>query len=401
MKERLATGLKAFSQSYALWAIAALFVFDFAVRCSIAYWPIDPLNSPNRSWVWWAVQDFRKAGVDPQKRPDIVLMGSSLMMAALHGGDATYLNQPQNVAFHHRARVLEDLLRQRTGLPVNTFAFAIGGQMASDAYALTTTLLRGANQPKAIIYGIAPRDFMDNTLTSPASTETFRYMSRIGGLDEVAWQSRPGFWEQVEFGLAQLSSLYNHRLDFVYLQNKYVKEILEHTTVFKNLDEVHTPFALRKQALLELPEDQGPNDLMILPFKAEEYRFDDNLNEYRMRYRAFKPKLFEMQLSFLERMLKFCKEQGTAVYLVNMPLTQANVDLMPPGFYQNYKQRIGSLAGKYGASVLDMHDPSVFGKELFADSVHMNGAGGVKFFKELSARTPLNSVASGRKVNLQ
>lgn len=401
MSERVHAVVKAMSQSYAIWAIAAIVLFDLFVRLSIGSWPIDPYNSPNRSWVWWAVQDFRKATASPESKPDVVLLGSSLMMAALHGGDATFLNLPQNVAFHHRAQILEELLQKKTGTRVNTFAFAIGGQMASDAYALTSTLLSGPNQPKAIIYGIAPRDFMDNTLASPASTETFRYMSRLGGLQDVGWQSRTGFWEQAEYGLAQLSALYEHRLDFVYLQNKYVKEILKHTLAFKNLDEVHTPFPLRKLALLELPEDQGPNDLMILPFKKEEYKFDDNLNEYRMRYRAFKPKQFEMQLAFLERMLKFCHERGTAVYLVNMPLTQDNVGLMPPGFYDNYKRRIASLAQNFGAVVVDMHDPATFSKDLFADSVHMNGAGGVKFFQVLADRTPLGVVANRKKAALQ
>ena len=397
MKDKLMSLWKSFSRSYALSALLAIVVVDFVVRFSIAYWPIDHFNSPNRSWVWWAVRDFRQSASDLKTKPDIVLMGSSLMMAAVHGGDATYLNQPQNVAFHHRSLVFEDLLEKKTGTKVNTFAFALGGQMASDAYALTSTLLRNDDQPKAIIYGIAPRDFMDNTLASPASTETFRYMSRLGGMEDVAWQSRSSFWEQVEFAFARISALYDHKLDFVYLQNKYVKDMLGCCPAFKDLESVHTPFALRKLALLELPEDQGPNDLMILPFKKEEYKFVDNLDEYRMRYRAFKPKLFELQLSFLERMLKFCHERGTAVFLVNMPLTEENVKLMPPGFYDNYKQRISNLASKYGADVVDLNNADVFGKELFADSVHMNGAGGVRFFRELAEKTGVKAQAVAKR----
>ncbi len=397
MRGKLAPIFKTFSHSYALWAVLALLVLDCFIRFSVAYWPIDHFNSPNRSWVWWAVRDFRTAA----NKPDVVLLGSSLMMAALHGGDATYLNQPQNVAFHHRSRIFEDLLTRQTGREFNTFAFALGGQMASDAYALTSTLLHGPGQPKAIIYGIAPRDFMDNTLTSPASTETFRYMTRLGGLTDVAWQSRTSFWEQLEYGFARVSSIYDHRLDFVYLQNKYMKGILKSLTAFKNLDEVHTPFPLRKLALLELPEDQGPNDLLIMPFKREEHKFIDNLNEYRMRYRAFKPKLFEMQLSYLERMLRFCKEHGTAVCLVNMPLTEENVQLMPAGFYDSYKQRIERLATTYNATVIDLNTPGLFGKEYFADSVHMNGAGGMRFFKVLAEKTTISSLALGRKGILQ
>lgn len=400
MSGKIGAAIKTISASYVFWAIIGLIVFDFVVRCTISYWPMDHFNSPNRSWVWWAVRDFKTA---PDK-PDIVLMGSSLMMAALHGGDATYLNLPQNVAFHHRSKIFEDLLSKQTGIKLNTFAFALGGQMASDAYALTSTLLAGSEQPKAIIYGIAPRDFMDNTLTSPASTETFRYMSRLGGLDEVAWQSRTTFWERLEFACSEISSLYEHRLDFVYLQNKYTKNIIRHLTAFKNLDEVHTPFPVRKQALLELPEDQGPNDLLIMPFSQSDHKYVDNLDEYRMRYRAFRPKLFEMQLSYLERMLQYCKEHGTELFLVNMPLTADNVKLMPPGFYDNYKQRILSLSDRYGAKFIDLNSPTLFGKEYFADSVHMNGAGGVKFFQVLSEKLDSSTnglVALRKKGSLQ
>lgn len=392
MFERLKKLREIAAASYIVWALIAFVSFDAAFRLTYSNLGLNAYNSPNRSWVWWAVHDFRGL----QQSPDVVLMGSSLMMAALHGGDATYLDLPQNVAFHHRSALLEDLLSRHDGKKVNTFAFAIGGQMVSDAYALCSTLFVGDKKPKVLVYGVAPRDFMDNTLTSPASTETFRYMSRLGGLKDVAWQARATFWEQVEYGLACLSSVYAHRLDFVYLQHHYVKQLVKHICGFSNLEEVHTPFALRKQALLELPEDQGPNDLMVMPYKNDgQSKYVDNSDEYRMRYRMFKPKLFEMQLSFLERMLHFCSDEGIAVALVNMPLTADNLSLMPPGFYDNYKARVSLLAEKYQAEVIDLNDQSAFLKQDFADSVHMNGDGGIKFFNKLAKKlTSESSIAS-------
>ena len=58
-------------------------------------------------------------------------MGSSLMMAALHNGDATYLKIPQNVAFHHRSAYLEALLSDKTKSPISTFAFAYMARVGS------------------------------------------------------------------------------------------------------------------------------------------------------------------------------------------------------------------------------------------------------------------------------
>ncbi|MBY0358071.1 MAG: hypothetical protein K2W82_08730 [Candidatus Obscuribacterales bacterium] len=382
---------KVMTTSYLVWACFGFICLDLAFKAAYPYLRLSAYNSPNRSWVWWAVRDFHQS----TEKPDVVLLGSSLMMAALHNGDATYLNLPQNVAVHHRSSLLEELWQNQSGNKIRTFAFAIGGQMVSDAYALTSTLLVGQKKPKLLVYGIAPRDFMDNTLTSPASTETFRYMSRLGGLKDVAWQSRPTFWEQVEYGLACVSPIYEHRLDFVYLQHHYVQALLKHLTGFQNPDEVHTPFVVRRQALLELPEDQGINDLMVMPDK--EYKYDDNSAEYRMRYRAFKPKLFEVQVAFLERLLRYCQTEGIELCLVNMPLTVDNVKLMPPGFYDSYKQRVLGLTNKYQARFIDLNDTAIFSKTDFADSVHMNGNGGVKFFRALSTKiAPASRLATGQ-----
>lgn len=370
------------TRSCVVWAFVALILLDIGARSTHRFWNLDPYLSPNRSWVWWNTEDF----VHNAHQPDVVLMGSSLMMAALHGGDATYLNIPQNVAFHHRSTYLEQLLGDKLHTPVSTFAFAIGGQMASDAYVLASTLFRGEHKPHTIIYGIAPRDLMDNTIASPASTETFRYMERVGNLSQIGLSSRTSFWEQAEWLTAQISFLYNKRPEFVYLQNKYARESLALLCGIKGLDFVHTPVALRKIALLELPEDEGPNDLTVMPASAQVQSYFDNLPEYRRRYRSFKPKLYNTQMSFLQKLLGFCDDNGINIVLVNMPLTQDNVNIMPPGFYHRYLQNMRELATQHHASVIDMQDTNVFPKSMFADSVHLNGYGGKRFFEVLSSR---------------
>jgi hypothetical protein len=375
-------GWKAALGSFVCMALLAIIVADIGARLTYPYWPLDRYNSPNRSWVWWNTRDFRQNA----RHPDVILMGSSLMMMALHGADATYLNTPQNVAIHHRSAYLEKLVSEKLKAPMSTFAFALGGQMVSDAFVLAETLFHGEKKPRTIVYGIAPRDFMDNMMPSPASTETFRYMQRVGDLRGLAMTARTSFWEQTEWCLGQICFLYNHRPDFVYLQNKYARQILANVCGIRGLDYVHTPVPLRRIALLELPEDEGLNDLSIMPYSYGPKLYYDNLPEYRMRYKTFKPKLFNTQLSYLERLLKFARAEGIDVVLVNMPLTQDNVNLMPPGFYNTYKTRIGQLAGQYHASLWDLQDTTTFPKQFFADSVHLNGRGGMKFFEVLAEK---------------
>lgn len=381
--------------SYAMWALAALLVVDLFCKINWNNLKLDHYASPNRSMVWWTVDDFRRQ----KTNPDIVLIGSSLLMHALHGGDAEYLKLPQNEVYHHKAEMLEDLIQKKTGVKVNSFAFALAGQMASDAYVLSSTLFQGEHKPKVIVYGIAPRDFMDNTLGSPASTEIFRFMSKLGGTKDVAWQARGSLWEKVEYSAESASSLYDHRNYFVYLQQHYAKGLLR-LIGYKPTEEVHTPFALRRLALLELPEDIGSNERIALP--NLEAHYTDNSDEYRKRYQPLKMKDFNMQLGYFEKFLSFCDQQGISVMLVNMPLTQDNINLMPPGAYDLYKKSVGDLAAKYHTQFVDLQDTKTFDKSLYCDTAHMTGKGGLKFFNALADKlTNGSSLAFGKNGSWQ
>jgi hypothetical protein len=88
--------------------------------------------------------------------------------------------------------------------------------------------------------------------------------------------------------------------------------------------------------------------------------------------------------------MKLTREKGIQLVVVNMPLTRGNVSLMPHGFYDQYKSKLSALAAENGASFLDLNRPDVFEQKHFADTVHLNGLGGVEFFKLLSNELALN-----------
>lgn len=383
------------ANSYVCWALIAFLCLDLFLLLSWNRLKLDHYASANRSMVWWAVDDFRKQ----KKPPELVLLGSSLLMHVLHGGDAEYLQMPQNEVLHHKAVMLEDLIARKTGLKVNTFAFALAGEMASDAYALTTTLLKDEKKPKVIIYNIAPRDFIDNTLGNPGASEIFKYMSRLGGVKDVGWQARGGIWEKLEYGLEHFSSVYNHRQYFVYLQQKYANSILK-PLGFKPSQEVHTPFELRRLALFELPEDMGTNERIASPNLKDS--FVDNSDEYLKRYQPFKMKNFLVQIDYLDKLFAYCREQGIELVLVNMPLTSQNINLLAPGSYELYKSKVTELAGKYGGRFIDLQNGDSFEENLFRDTAHMNGKGGLRFFHLLSEKlTDGSKLAIGQKQNWQ
>ena len=141
---------------------------------------------------------------------------------------------------------------------------------------------------------------------------------------------------------------------------------------------------IRKQAFLELPEDNGPNEVMICPPSEADKIFMDNSAEYRFRYKNPNNKQFDGQVGYLERMLAETRAKGIKVILINMPLTEINVALMPPGFYANYMKKMEHLTEQYQAQMLDLNDPKLFPKKYFGDTAHLNVPGGKHFMEVLA-----------------
>jgi len=378
---------KAFLSSYVLLGLFMLLIVDVCFRVADSTFHLtDPLESPNRSLIWWTVNGFAKE----KSAPDIALLGSSLMMTAHHAGDATKLNEVQNEVSHFHSSCLQDFIAQKTGQKPTTFSFAIAGQMASDSYLIARSLLAGIKQPKVIIYGIAPRDLIDHTLPSVSSTETFKYLSRIDDLSDVALSARNSFNEMFQFGLEKALYTLSRRPNLLAWQHKLAYTLAPYGQDAITANELKTPFVLRQIAYRELPDDSGSNELRVGPYGAEYEPFRDNTAEYRQRYASIKQKTYASQLGYLEKLMKLTKERGIQLIVVNMPLTPGNVSLMPPGFYDQFKNKVSAMSAANGAEFLDMNKPNVFEQKHFADTVHLNGLGGVQFFKLLSEELALN-----------
>ena len=365
--------------SFVMLALVFFLVLDNVARFTYPYWPMDHFNSPNRSWTWWAMKDFRAQ----KETPNVVLLGSSLMVMALHGGDATAFGLTQNNALHHRAAFLEKLLNESLHRTYSIFSFAIAGQMVSDAYSITYCCLNGKQKPDYIVYGIAPRDFMDNTLPNPASTETFKYLSRVSDLSHIAMRARPSIWDRFDYWVGNVSFLYAHRNDILSLQHRYVKLFFAKTHLMEDLNLTRNPFPLRKLAMLEMPEDNGVNEVFTPPHAQGERSFD-NSSEYRARYRSFNRKLFNDQNSYLTDLMSLCDQRGIKLIVVNMPVTAGNIQLMPPGFYSHYLETVKGATSAHHQTFIDLNNPQEFPDSCFLDSVHLNGKGGVNFFAKLA-----------------
>ncbi|MBI4533649.1 MAG: hypothetical protein HY711_06845, partial [Candidatus Melainabacteria bacterium] len=159
---------------------------------------------PEKTWSYWTIKGF----VESHSCPDVVFLGSSLVLVPVAGADADYLNKRLDGSKHHRSIYFESTFRQDTGHAVKTFNLALPGEMPSDAYLITDFLLKGTKRPRMIIYGVGPRDFMDNLLPSPSATDPYRSLSRLADVRALTKRVVRDAFDWMNFELGQLVYLY-------------------------------------------------------------------------------------------------------------------------------------------------------------------------------------------------
>src|SRR5579885_449510 len=61
-----------------------------------------------RTWVWWATNDYK----NQSKAPDVVLLGSSVMMHPTWWQEAAFRQQDVDLVVDHESRYFEALLKK-------------------------------------------------------------------------------------------------------------------------------------------------------------------------------------------------------------------------------------------------------------------------------------------------
>jgi hypothetical protein len=303
--------------------------------------------------VWCAARDYQSL----KEAPDLLLLGSSLMMAVVDRTDCGYLKQRIDSRYHHRFQWLEDALSVKLGFKPRTFVFASPGQFASDAYLISSTLLTEGKKPPVLIYGVAPRDFMDNVLKSTVGTEPARCLIRQ------------------EHGLQPALSACGST-------DEFIDSLLSATSFFYGWrDEVTARLPGAKPVVAD-----GKGHFEVDPAECMATGWKNDLSEYQYRYRPFHPRMFLSQVGYCERLLGFCRRNDIKVVLVRMPISERNKAIMPDGFYDIYRSAVDRLATKYGATVIDADDSFRLTESDYADSVHLNGKGAPTFSQALLSR---------------
>lgn len=350
-------------------ALLAIGVF-LCVNITLSLYALTPRakQPQERSATFQACDSAVEQFLNSSQTPQVVLMGSSLVMAPLWSLDASTFTGVVDVYHHHRALFLQQSL-ERAGKPTNTFSFALPGAMMSDFYLIAKKLFTNTHIPQLLICGLAPRDFMDDLLTGETRTATFQRLMTLQDLPFLGNFYLTTFQEKTDFLLNHLFYVYGKRWRY---QDKIVHtlhSIYNHLFPSKTTDSVAQRSQLEQQFML----NQNHKQVWL-----------KSIDEYRARYQHFNHEQFKKQVSFLQRLLALCHERKITIVLVNMPLTRANIELMPKELYRQYLESLNSLALKYKCTLLNLQNDSYLPNDFY-DTVHLSASGGRRFVDTLAS----------------
>jgi hypothetical protein len=349
----------------------------------LAFLQVAPGNSipgNEHTWTSCAVDHFSKLATAPQ----VVLLGSSLMLTPINLADAQVLDKILDGSQHHESAYFSRLIENMTGRQVQTFNFALPGEMPSDAFLITKLLLKGDKKPEMIVYGVGPRDFMDNLLSGPTTTDPYRFLSR---LDENPLTDYPpsGPWEG-QFGkfLGKVFYPYGKREILMERFDLFLQRL-----VAEWLPECLRDRQISNQQLHMLLPSYHPmsiavGECLFSPINKQTASvLKDNIDEYKRRYGTLKWETFLSQLKYLADCLEIARKQKTEVLIVSMPITKVNRSLIPSLAWNAYKRSLRVVAMSKGARFVDLDESKEFSDADFGDTVHLNTVGGIKLIQLL------------------
>ncbi len=301
-------------------------------------------------------------------KPDVVLLGSSIVMYPFWAMDFQKDKSIGDIFHHHRSYTLEGALNSN-GKKHEVFSLAIFGQMASDVYIFANELFKPKDTPKVAIWGIAPRDFYDAELAGPMNTITFQRMVGLNNFGQYAEQYLPSFQQKLDFVLSKGVYLYGQRW---YAQ----KEIR------KGFNKVYN--ALFGTTETEFKPQAGFNVVHQGALPDPKFLWDLSVKEYKSRYRNIDTDKLSVQMDFSKKLIEMCRQKGVKLIVVNMPLSDSNRGIMPDGFYQKYINEVKSLAQANGADFVDYGADPDFVRNDYWDTAHMSFTGGYKLVDKLA-----------------
>lgn len=336
---------------------------------------------------------------DAKERPELLVLGSSLPMEAIARYDAEYtgsFNEKSlnEVRQYTGAKYLEHLIEQKNGTKLSAFNLTCVACMASDAELILRRAIDAGRSPKIVIFGMGPRDFIDNVAPPAGKSPVCQLLSNRTTLPEIFSEVRT-LDETRDLLLGQLVYLYKVRTDYKTMLTGWACDLLAHPA---DLYESNQLAKLSKKAAEEKgiavaaspAQDQTAaseiktrevckidqeNDQSSTEQKRAQFA---DLPEWRERYLPANVDRFEKEKASFQKMLDTCKKKGIRMIVVNMPITNENKEIIPRKLFERYQNEVCTMPAQYGDEMLDLDGSGAFQLSDFYDSAHVNAQGGKK-----------------------
>jgi hypothetical protein len=361
--------------------LAALlfFVLVSATWSTFRFGKLAAEDFPFDTWTSCAVSDFLHGIKQP---PDVAFLGSSLVLYPAGSVDADLLNHVIDGPHHHSILYFERKFFEQTGQLISTFNFAVPGEMPSDAYLITEHLFKGEKRPHVIVYGVGPRDFMDNLLPSPSATDPFHHLARFGDYSHLIDKVSPELSDRFNYELGRLFFTYGQKEDLSHGFDRGVSQLIN-----AELSSVPTiPIYLRRVLLPEYHATEvGKQDCLFKSYATKPRPpFVDNISEYKKRYATLKWDTFLTQMEFLAKTMEVAHDRGIPFVLVSMPITDINRNMIAQTALEAYKRSLRLLAASKHATFVELDGTKNYTIADYEDTVHLHSGGGRKMFASVA-----------------
>lgn len=279
--------------------------------------------------------------------PQVVLLGSSLIMYPFWKLDQSREPKTPDIGYYPFAKCLDEKLEEKSSNRCTVFNWGTMAQMLSDSYVCVDKFLDGSKKPHVVVLAIAPRDFYDHGLASVSSSPTFEEV-----IDPLYLVSHHSLFRLTFENFVQLASdkvFYLHS-DRASLQ-KWCQERIKHEL---------TVAGFKKSAKPQIRE-----------------------NSFVKKYRDISMEGLGEQQRFLNLLIAKLRERNIRLIVVNMPLPQQNLALLPIGLYREFRNTLKQTVADAQCSFIDLSQGQ-FEESDFIDEVHLGAAGGIKLIRYLA-----------------
>lgn len=346
-------------------------------------------NSPSEStlsgsWPWWIARAYLSS-----KTPNIAIIGDSQINAAFFQTDAAVVGNPVDCAVDRSCPALKAALEQRTPQlaqdDLHLINLALGGAMPSDFYMISKALLTEKEHPKLVILALSPRSFLDSTLTSASSTEIFQFFSpfvKLGNLIDYSF-SNPA--QKYLWLVKNRLPLFACKPDIDSFADQLLEQCLTRIGITKVSPLIDQNQSIKPHPIQSIYAGDGAvakGTNMIGPFPFS--NFLDNRREYVRRFSRLNQQTYNDQHVYFQSTLKYLRQLGIEVIVVNMPVLKPVRDLLPSRVQQNYLLDLKTTCSANHVSLLNLATSTEFPKRYFIDYVHLNAGGGKVLINQLA-----------------